>query len=71
MRIILTALLLALIAWPAQAQHMRGNKKPSEAQQQQLAEKKKKNQEAEKAYKDALDKIPESKEKPDPWKSMR
>jgi hypothetical protein len=70
MRIILAAIMLALVALPAQAQHMRGNRKPTEAQQQQNLEKKKKSREAERAYKDALDKIPNQKPA-DPWGNMR
>ncbi len=69
MRLVLAAIMIALISVPAQAQHMRG-KKPNEAQQNQSAEQKKKALEAEKAYKAALDKVPEQKP-PDPWGNMR
>jgi hypothetical protein len=69
MRMIAVAIIVALIALPAQAQHMRG-KKPDEAQKQQSAEQKKKALEAEKAYKAALDNVPDQKPL-DPWSSMR
>jgi hypothetical protein len=69
MRIILAAIIVALAVLPAQAQHKRG-KKPDEAQQQLSAEQKKKALEAEKAYKAALDKVPDQKPV-DPWSNMR
>ena len=62
-----TAVLMA----PAHAQ-MRGGgkgKQQSAAQQQQNAEKKQKAAEAEKAYKAALDRIPD--QKYDPWAHQR
>ncbi len=62
-----TAVLIA----PAHAQ-MRGGKgggKHSAAQQQQSAEQKQKAAAAEKAYKDALDRIPD--QKYDPWAHQR
>ena len=70
MRIILAAIMIALLAWPAQAQHMRGNKKPSAAQQKQRDDKKKQSKEAEQAYKNALDQMPNQK-LADPWGNMR
>lgn len=69
MRIILAAIIVVLAVLPAQAQHKRG-KKPDEAQQQLSAEQKKKALEAEKAYKAALDKVPDQKSV-DPWSNMR
>lgn len=69
MRLILAAIVVALIALPAQAQHMRG-KRTSAAQQQQSDAKKKKGKEVEEGYKHALDTIPNQKPA-DPWGNMR
>ena len=56
------SLLLALIAWPAHAQmagkRPHGDDKKTDAKKPQVDEK---------AYKAALEKIPEPKEKYDPW----
>ncbi len=46
----------------------KGTQRVSEPQKAEVLEKKKA---AEQAYKDALQKIPEAKEKPDPWRTMR
>jgi hypothetical protein len=69
MRLLLVAVLVALLAIPANAQRMRG-KQQSGAAQQQTAEQKKKAEEAEKAYKSALDNIP-VKKPADPWAKVR
>jgi hypothetical protein len=55
------AVILALVAWPAQAQ-MGGKRHRDDTKSEQ-----KKPQVDEKAYKAALDRIPEPKEKYDPW----
>ena len=70
MRAVVIALAtIGLLTAPAYSQG-RGKGKHSGSQQQQSEEQKKKAAEAEKAYKDALDKFPDSK-KHDPWGSMR
>ena len=58
------AMILALIAMPAHAQAKRpkGDETKTEQQKPQVDEK---------AYKAALERIPEPKEKYDPWGSMR
>jgi hypothetical protein len=69
MRILVVALAaIALLIVPAHAQG-RGKGRNSGSQQQQSAEQKQKAAEAEKAYKAALDKIPD--QKFDPWAKMR
>ena len=73
--ILLATIILAVTAIAAQAQGSRGgqgaletNADKARKQKPQTAEEKKA---AEQAYKDALKNIPESKEKQDPWKTMR
>jgi hypothetical protein len=72
MRRLIAAALIALLAGAAHAQGLgrmgKGKPPPTAAQKTENPAKKKAD---EKAYTDALDKIPDSKEKPDPWKSMR
>jgi len=67
MRIVIAAmvLVLALPNWPAQAQ-MGGRRSPSEEKRGPA-----KPQVDEKAYKAALDSIPEPKNKYDPWSAAR
>lgn len=70
MRTLLVAAFIALLAAAANAQGTgarKGASRQSEARKEDLAKKKADEQ----AYKDALKQIPESKEKPDPWKTMR
>ena len=70
MRTLLVAAFIALFAVAANAQGAgarKGASEKSEARKEDLAKKKADEQ----AYKDALRQIPESKEKPDPWKTMR
>ena len=70
MRTVVIALAsIAILTAPAYAQ-MRGKGAKHSGSQQQTAEQKQKAAEAEKAYKAALDKIPDQK-KSDPWGSMR
>ena len=64
MRILMVGAMVALMAWPAQAQ-MGGRRQPNEAKAE------KKTVVDEKAYKAALDRIPEPKEKYDPWGGAR
>jgi hypothetical protein len=66
MRIILVALMIALLAIPANAR----GKKPSGEQPQQAADQQKKSRDEEKAYKDALGRIPNQKPV-DPWSKVR
>ena len=66
MRILAIAAVLALIAVPASAQ-MGGKRHQGEAQKKE----EKKPQIDEKAYKAALERIPEPKEKYDPWSVAR
>ena len=72
MRTLLAAALIALLAGAAHAQAVGPGKQrhetPKAAEKKEDPAKKKAD---EKAYRDALDKIPESKDKPDPWKAMR
>jgi hypothetical protein len=71
MRALLVAAFIALLAVAANAQGAgarKGASPPPDARKTEDLAKKKAD---EKAYKDALKQIPESKEKPDPWKTMR
>jgi hypothetical protein len=68
-RTLIAAATIALLAVTAQAQGVgKGNRQATDPKKTENLAKKKAD---EKAYKDALEKIPESKEKPDPWKTMR
>jgi cytochrome c556 len=69
-RTLIIAALIALLAGAAYAQGGGGRRQTSAKSEQKTEDLAKKSAD-EKAYKDALEKIPESKEKPDPWKSMR
>jgi hypothetical protein len=66
MRVVLAALMVALLAIPA---HARGKQRAG-AEPQQAADRQKKSREEEKAYKDALGRIPNQKPV-DPWSKMR
>jgi hypothetical protein len=68
MRILVIAALVTLLAWPAQAQ-MGGGRRPQG--DDKGGGEPKKTQVDEKAYKAALERIPESKEKYDPWSGAR
>ena len=71
MRTLVAAALIALLAVAAHAQGAgtrKGASPPPETQKKEDLVKKKAD---EQAYKDALKQIPEAKEKPDPWKTMR
>ena len=69
MRVLIAALALALLTVTAHAQGMgRGPRQQKPVQKtEDLAKKKALEQD----YKNALKNIPEVKEKPDPWKTMR
>ena len=70
MRTVVIALAsIAILTAPAYAQ-MRGKGGKHSGSEQQTAEQKQKAAEAEKAYKTALDKIPDKK-KSDPWGNVR
>jgi hypothetical protein len=71
MRTLIAAAIIALMAVAAHAQGIGNRKPPIQAKEAPKGESPAKKKAEEKAYKDALDKIPESKEKPDPWKTMR
>jgi hypothetical protein len=71
MRTLMIAILIASLAGAAHAQGPPNSKRTTPAKAEQKTEDVAKKKAAEKAYHDALDKIPEAKEKPDPWKSMR
>ena len=71
MRTLLAAALIALLAGAAHAQGMGPGKRQASPKAAQKTEDPAKKKADEKAYRDALDKIPESKDKPDPWKAMR
>lgn len=65
MRILVVAMMLAVVAWPAQAQmggRRQSNDRPASEKKVVVDEK---------AYKAALDRIPEPKEKYDPWSGAR
>ena len=66
MRVVLAALMIVLLAIPADA---RGKQRPG-AEPPQAADRQKKSREEEKAYKDALRRIPNQKPA-DPWSKMR
>jgi hypothetical protein len=65
MRVVLAALMIVLLAIPADAR----GKQPG-AEPPQAADRQKKSREEEKAYKDALGRIPNQKPV-DPWSKMR
>jgi hypothetical protein len=67
MRIVLMALLLVSLAVPA---HARGKRDGGAAQPHNTGEQQKKSREEEKAYKDALSRIPVQRPA-DPWAKMR
>ena len=71
MRTLIAAAIIALLAVAAHAQGIGNRKPPVQTKEAPKKENLAKKKADEKAYKDALDKIPESKEKPDPWKTMR
>ena len=66
MRNVLAALMVVSLAIPG---HARGKQRPG-AEPQQTADRQKKSREEEKAYKDALRRIPNQKPA-DPWSKMR
>ena len=69
MRVLIAALALALLTVTAHAQGMgRGPRQQKPVQKTEDPAKKKA---LEQDYKNALKNIPEVKEKPDPWKTMR
>jgi hypothetical protein len=68
---LMAAIALTLIAATAQAQNMSGGKRHQRADQQADPDKAAKRKAAEKAYNDALAKIPEPKQPYDPWKIER
>jgi hypothetical protein len=69
MRVLMTAMAIALMTLPAHAQGMGGGHR-HQYDTQKTADKAKTKAD-EQAYKEALKRIPTPKEKPDPWKSMR
>jgi uncharacterized protein YdeI (BOF family) len=71
MRTLVAAALIALLAGSAFAQGAGGKRHPQPQAKQEKKEDVAKKKAAEKAYNDALRKIPEPKEKLDPWKAMR
>lgn len=71
MRILVAAAFIALWAVAAHAQGAGPRKGASPRPEAQKTENLAKKKADEQAYKDALKQIPEAKEKPDPWKTMR
>jgi hypothetical protein len=72
MRVLIAVMAIGLLAVSAQAQDMGSGKgKRHQQQDTQKPEDKAKKKADEKAYQDALKKIPVSNEKSDPWKTMR
>ena len=68
---VIAAAALALVTAPAAAQDMMGGKRHQRADQKTDPNKDAKRKAAEKAYNDALAKIPEPKQPIDPWKMER
>lgn len=74
MRILLAALAIAVLAGTSGAQEMGGGRKgrgASQSGQQQQADQQRKQKAIDDAYKSAISRIPDSKTKYDPWKSVR
>ena len=71
MRYLILAMAIVLLTCSVHAQEMKTGKGRQHQQDTQKTEDKAKRKADEKAYEDALKSIPESKEKLDPWKSMR
>ena len=71
MRILITAMTIALMTVPAHAQGMGTGRGHKHQQDTQKTEDKAKTKADEQAYKEALKRIPVPNEKPDPWKSVR
>src|SRR5262245_60209803 len=69
MRFFLAAVTIALLTLPAHAQGMGGGRRHQPAPEQKKDETKR--TVSDKDYKAALDKIPNSNEKPDPWGNVR
>jgi hypothetical protein len=70
MKTVIAGLAVALLVTPALAQgHQRGGGKPE--QREQAAAQKRKADEADKAYRAGLDKIPDANVKQDPWAGVR
>jgi hypothetical protein len=71
MRVLWIVLMVALLAWPAHAQHARGRHSGG-SQPGQSAEQKKRALENEKEFGAALKRIPDPPNKPkDPWGNVR
>jgi hypothetical protein len=72
MRVLMAAIAMALLTSAAQAQGMgRFGSHKNDVQKTQKTEDPKKKKADEKAYKDALKKIPDANAPVDPWKGMR
>ncbi len=72
MRTVVIALAtIAILTAPAYSQTGGKRSKQSGSEQQSAEQKKKKAADLDKAYKDALDKIPDKNEKHDPWGKIR
>lgn len=71
MRTLLIAAFIVLLAVAANAQGGGPRKGVGHRPETQKTEDLAKKKADERAYRDALKQIPESKEKPDPWKTMR
>ena len=71
MKNLVIAALLVLMAWPAQAQMGGGGGGGRRHQGEDKSGEPKKSQVDDKAYKAALERIPEPKEKYDPWGAAR
>ena len=71
MRVLLTALMIALLALPAAAQFSGGNEKPKSRFDTEDADRKKQREADEKAAKAAMDRVPAPDKKFDPWAKVR
>jgi archaellum biogenesis protein FlaJ (TadC family) len=70
MRTFIAVVALALLTVPAYSQEMPGGKKHHRTEQKTDEQKDRKKVD-DKAYNDALSRIPTSNEKPDPWRNLR
>ena len=70
MKALLIAAMIALIAVPAYAQRSGGDRR-KELMEQESAARKKALDEADKGYKDTLDRIPDAPRNNDPWSAYR
>lgn len=71
MRILIAVLAFALLTVSAEAQQTGGRRGQKNQQNAQDSRDPAKDKASEQAYKDALKRIPDANEKPDPWRGIR